>query len=101
MSKLYEIKAGIPQGCVLGPILYTIFPADIPVSDNITIATYADDTAVLACSNCPTEASYHIQAYLYLLEKWLSRWNIEVNSDKSSHMTFAIRRGDCASVVIH
>ena len=43
-SDICDIKAGVPQGST---ILYTIFTYDIPVNDDITLATYADDTAVL------------------------------------------------------
>lgn len=99
-SKLFEIKAGIPQGSVLGPILYTVYTADMPISSNVTIATYADDTAIAATSNCPKEASFFIQNQLNLLAKWFKRWNIKVNSEKSNHITFSLRRGDCCSVNI-
>lgn len=101
MSDIYEIKAGIPQGSVLGPILYTIYMHDMPTTSDTTIATYADDTAILAASTCPTEASTIIQSELNLLQEWLLKWNIKVNSEKSQHMTFTLRRGDCPSVNIN
>ena len=47
---LYEIRAGIPQGSVLGSVLYYIFTADIPVTNDVIVATYADDTAIAASS---------------------------------------------------
>lgn len=100
-SSLFDIKAGIPQGSVLGPILYTLYTADMPINNNVMVATYADDTAVVGTSQCPNEASLFVQSQLYLLEKWFKRWNIKVNSEKSSHITFALRRGDCSSVSIN
>lgn len=100
-SDIFEIKAGIPQGSVLGPILYTIFTSDMPTTDNVAVATYADDTALFATSDCPTKASASIQKQIQHLEKWLLKWNIKVNSDKSSHTTFSTRRKDCPPVNIH
>lgn len=100
-SDILEIKAGIPQGSVLGPILYTIYTADMPLTNDVTVATYADDTAIVATSQCPTEASIFVQNEIDLLEKWLKKWNIKVNSEKSSHITFALRKQDCSSLHIN
>ena len=48
-SKICYIKAGIPRSSVLGPVLYTIYTSDMPISEDITTATYTDDTALIAC----------------------------------------------------
>ena len=50
LSKILNMKRGVPQGSVLGPILYTIYTSNIPLVDNITLATYADDTAITAAN---------------------------------------------------
>lgn len=48
LSSTHSIYAGVPQGSVLSPALYNLFTADIPQSDNTLLATYANDTAILA-----------------------------------------------------
>ena len=73
---------GVPQGSVLGPVLYTMYTSDIPVNDNITIATFADDTAILASNKSPIEASLIVQDYLNQLQLWLTRWKICINAEK-------------------
>lgn len=97
-SDLYEINAGIPQGSVLGPLLYTLYTSDLPTSDNVLMATYADDTAIIASSDFSTTASALVQAELNKLDQWLKKWNVRVNPDKSKHITFALRRENCPSL---
>jgi len=59
-----------PQGSVLGPILYTLFTADLPIipSRYLTAATYADDTAFLATATNLQRASAIIQRKLDALD---------------------------------
>ena len=51
------VYAGVPQGSVLGPTLYSIYTCDTPHLQNITVATYADDTAFMASAEGPIAAS--------------------------------------------
>jgi len=68
---------------------------------SLLVATYADDMAILSTSALSSSASSLLQTQLDELEKWLDNWNIVVNKDKSSHVTFSLRKGDCSSVCLH
>jgi hypothetical protein len=98
-SSYHPIQAGVLQGSVLGPILYLIFTADIPTTSNTEIATYADDTALLALTEDPQVASEHLQYHLNLLQIWTERWRIKVNELKSAQ--FTNRQVNCPAVTFN
>lgn len=97
-SSLYRIEAGVPQGSVLGPVLYNIFTCDMPVCDEVVVATYADDMAYLASDKNPEVASAKLQKQLNVTHSWLNKWRIRVSSHKSNHITFTLNRSDCPAV---
>ena len=100
-TNLYEIHAGVPQGSVLGPVLYLIFTADLPTSNKVKVSTFADDTAILATHQNPAEASRILQEHLDKIQIWLNKWRIKVNESKSVHITFTLRKLTCPPVKLN
>jgi len=100
-SSSFHIHSGVPQGSILGPLLYVLYTSDLPASRETTLGTFADNTAIFATHKDPTIASLNLQEHLHIIEKWLQKWKIKVNESKSSHITFTPRKGHCPAVNIN
>lgn len=92
------IKAGVPQGSILSPLLYSIFTSDLPTSPLIVTNTFADDTAILSSSHDPIKASEQLQSHLNAVEDWFLKWRIKVNPEKCNNVTFTLRKCECPPI---
>ena len=84
-SSWADVTSGIPQGSVLGPMLFIIYINDMPTSVLSSIYLFADDAKVYRniSSNDDTPTPQHD---LQQLEKWSERWQLRFNSNKCKVM---------------
>ena len=87
-SNLKKIEAGVPQGSILGPILYLLYTADIPLPINSKIATFANDTCILSTGNDEIESTRKLQSSVDKIVAWTETWRIKLNEGKSVHVDF-------------
>ena len=100
-SELKEIRAGVPQGSVLGPVLYLLYTCDIPELEHNTIATFADDTAIMATGFTQEEAVAKVQSAINTICDWTKKWRIKLNESKSIHIDFTNKRPNYHPVFIN
>ena len=78
VSRNANVLSGIPQGSVLGPLLFTIFINDLPESIVSTCKVFADDTKIYnASSKC-----VQLQHDLDRLYSWSELWKLQFNVGK-------------------
>lgn len=59
LSTAISLSTGSPQGCVLSPLLYTLYTYDCtPTHHNISIVKFADDTTVVGFISGEDESAY-------------------------------------------
>lgn len=99
-SDLRQICAGVPQGSVLGPVLYLLFTNDIPQSNGVVTATFADDTALLATGPDIQSATNKLQTAVNNVTNWANKWRIKLNEVKSTHVNFTNKKYDYIPVIV-
>jgi hypothetical protein len=83
------MRAGVAQGGLISPVLFSLYVNDIPVpSRHVELALYADDTTVIATSRKPALLVSYLESYLADLELWLRKWRIAINVSKCMAMLF-------------
>lgn len=87
-SRSRTIAAGVPQGSVLGPVLFNIYIRDIPTFHNSNLALFADDTALYVYSFYAQAAGALTQCHLDRVVGFYKEWKIKLNVNKSEVIVF-------------
>ena len=94
-SDYQKVNIGVPQGSVLGPLLFIIYLNDIHKSSNIlNFLTYADDTTLSVSLNSATNHNFNpseeiINSELNNVCKWLNLNRLSLNISKTKCMIFS------------
>jgi hypothetical protein len=95
LSGAKRIECGVPQGSVLGPILFLVFINGIPLSNQLGripshSVLFADDLATIFVFNKPTpEVKRKMKSYLDSLVSWLYKWRLKMNASKCCYTIFS------------
>lgn len=90
-SEPRKIEFGVPQGTVLGPILFILYINsifNIPTSGQVF--SYADDTAVLYKDNSWNSLRNKVEKDLILFKNWFDRKLLTINIKKTMYLPFAL-----------
>ena len=92
-SSLQPISSGVPQGSVLGPLLFVIYFRDLPSYLNSLSCLFADDTLLYAFAP-NVDSCKSLQKDSEQLDAWAETWNTTFNAEKSAHLVFCSNVGN-------
>lgn len=86
-SDFCNITCGIPQGSILGPLLFAIYINDLPSCDLFSKPRlYADDTTLTTSAEDPWVLEYKMNYDMNLIQSWLSTNKLTLNVKKTKYM---------------
>ena len=80
-SNVESVLSGVPQGTVLGPLLFLIYINDIEQNLTSKIRLFADDSAIYRNINSPNDAK-SLQNDIFRLQEWAAKWQMKFNIKK-------------------
>lgn len=86
-SSWVEVLSGVPQGSVLGPLLFLIYINDMPSSVQNILKLFADDSKLIAQIRNQLDLD-QVQLDLDSLVKWSNQWSMYFNYKKCKVMKF-------------
>ena len=90
-------KSGIPQGTVLGPVLFLVYINDLPCSISSDCSIFADDTSVYNTGSKPPSICSMLSKDLNYAADWAAEWGMLFNAEKSEHLAISTRKSDITS----
>ena len=88
------LKAGVPQGSILGPLLFRIFITGIVNDINSNIILFADDTGLYIIVDTPQNTASVMNNDLSKIKIWATKWLVTFNPAKSKSLLITRRRAD-------
>lgn len=87
------LSRGVPQGSVLGPLLFNIFISDMDININgVNTINYADDNLTFTSGKFILDVANKLQLALDALHEWYKRNDLTINIRKSSIIIFGSKR---------
>ena len=91
-SSVLPAKAGVPQGSVLGPLLFLIFFNDITQGIDSTMSLFADDSSLGSIVDDLYVSAQTLNKDLKKLWSWATRWQVKFNPSKTEVVLFSTKR---------
>ncbi len=91
-SSFIACSVGVPQGSILGPLLFSLYVNDLPlVCPEVETQMYTDDTVILAHGRDRCEVAAKLTVATAKVSTWLSESCLTLNISKTACMYFYVR----------
>lgn len=91
VSNPLPVTSGVPQGSVLGPLLFLIYINDLPLHVSCHIRMFADDCVIYRTITNPSEQQA-LQHDLNSIQAWCDHWLMTLNPTKCKSLSFSRRQ---------
>ena len=86
LSRFYSVSCGVPQGSVLGPILFLLYVNDLPNVSKFKTTLFADDTNLHMSHSDLSLLQMEVSQEINKVDDWLGKNKLSLNYNKSSYM---------------
>ena len=86
-SDYSKIESGVPQGSVLGPLLFLVYINDLELNIKSNIKFFADDTMLFSIVQDPVVSANDLNHDLEIIYQWAHQWKMEFNPDANKQAT--------------
>ena len=80
-SDFFSVESGVPQGSVLGPLLFLIYINDLEKQIKSKVKFFADDTMIFSVVHDPYITAADINHDLQVISRWAHQWKMSFNPD--------------------
>ena len=92
VSQWTFVKADVPQGSIIGPLLFLVYINDIGNELNASVRLFADDTSLYIIVENPNTAAVTLNNDLKHISNWANDWLVDFNPSKTFSMLISRKR---------
>ena len=83
-----SVSCGVPQGSILGPLLFTLYVNDMSSAVNCDLCLYADDSMLLVSGKNVNEIEKTLESEMNEISKWLQENKLSLHLGKTESILF-------------
>ena len=90
-SRKKRVQIGVPQGSILGPLLFLLYINDLPNATELLLSLFADDTTLQASGKTKEELEHFINTELWKVSEWFDANQLTLHPTKTRYILFNSR----------